>query len=159
MKRTKVSGLHQISSSGQMWALADQIGRQVRGGDVLLLTGELGTGKTTFVQGLARSLGVAGHITSPSFTIVGEYQVANHQSISNLIHVDLYRLRDEQAAIEPAIREVLLHAPQENRLTVIEWANRLGELAPRGSWRLQFSFDRQTNERRLAVRPPHEHNS
>ncbi len=74
--------------------LAEQLAKSFHGGEALLLVGELGAGKTSFVQGLGITLGVRGSIKSPSYTLVNEHQ-ANTKEVKKLIHVDAYRLEDE----------------------------------------------------------------
>ena len=71
---------------------AQEFAQQLQGGEVVLLIGEIGAGKTTFVQGLGSALGVQDHVKSPTFVIVHEHQVHNHKTIKHLIHLDGYRL-------------------------------------------------------------------
>ncbi|WP_205628903.1 tRNA (adenosine(37)-N6)-threonylcarbamoyltransferase complex ATPase subunit type 1 TsaE, partial [Acinetobacter baumannii] len=71
-------------------ALAEQIGRLAEPGDVLTLSGDLGAGKTSFTQGLARGMGVNGVVNSPTFTIIKEYM-----GRLPLYHMDVYRMEDE----------------------------------------------------------------
>jgi len=109
-----------MGSAGQMSASAEETERlgadlagQLRGGDVVLVIGELGAGKTTFVRGACRALGVEEPVTSPTFTIGKTYQ-ASGVSIS---HLDLYRLGslgDE----DPALLEDYLGA---GRIAFVEW--------------------------------------
>jgi tRNA threonylcarbamoyladenosine biosynthesis protein TsaE len=72
--------------------LGAEFAKQLQGGEVILLIGEIGAGKTTFVQGLGSALGVEDHIKSPTFVIVHEHQVHKHKTIKHLIHLDGYRL-------------------------------------------------------------------
>lgn len=127
-----------IQTAEEMQAVAEELVQSLNSGDVLLLYGELGAGKTTFVQGLARALGITDSVTSPTFTIVGEYTVSAHPTITTLAHVDLYRLEEENAAHDPAVRDVLERAQDPGRLTVIEWADRLGETALKKAQRIGF---------------------
>lgn len=136
-----------VRSVSEMQALAAEMARELRGGAVLLLYGELGSGKTTFVQGLARALGVTEQVTSPSFTIAADYPVAGHETITRLVHVDLYRLDAPTAARDPAVADVLESAAEAGRLTVIEWADRLGEPVLAGARRLYFRHGREPSER------------
>ena len=82
---------HRLETAADTQALGEEIGRTLRAGDVVILDGPLGAGKTTFTQGLARGLQVKGKITSPTFVIARE-----HRSLVGgppLIHIDAYRLR------------------------------------------------------------------
>ncbi len=137
MKRT----LHNLN---EVQALAQELAARLRGGEVWLLSGPLGAGKTTFVQALARELGVQDIVNSPTYTIAAEYAVPDHNFIKTLVHVDLYRL-SEHAGGDPAVRDVLERAGKE-RLTVIEWAERLGESVPAGTW-IRFDYGDEAGER------------
>lgn len=103
--------------------LARALAAVVRPGDVLLLHGPLGAGKTTFTQVLARALGVGEdqYVSSPSFALLHEYQ-----GLLPLAHMDLYRLADEEEVEEAGLFEAL----GEDRLCLIEWPQRLGSLTP-----------------------------
>src|SRR5688572_16710976 len=97
-----------VSTPTALQEIAAEMASTLKSGDVLLLYGELGSGKTTFVQGLARALGITDSVTSPTFTIVGDYAVnflplsegeqeGVGKRITTLVHVDLYRLEEETA--------------------------------------------------------------
>lgn len=103
--------------------LARALAAVVRGGDVLLLHGPLGAGKTTFTQVLARALGVGEdqYVSSPSFALLHEYQ-----GRLPLAHMDLYRLADEEEVEEAGLLDALLG----DQLCLIEWPERLGSLTP-----------------------------
>lgn len=135
-----------IANVSEMYEFAVGVVKQLHPGDVLLLSGPLGAGKTTFVQALAKALGVEGKVASPSYTIAAEYEVKNHPMIQRLVHMDLYRLAVEGAANDVAVRAVLEEIGEPGRLTVIEWAERLGELTPAGRW-LRFEHGETENER------------
>jgi tRNA threonylcarbamoyladenosine biosynthesis protein TsaE len=97
-------------------ALGEELGRDVLvAGDVVILTGELGTGKTALAQGVGRGLDVDGRVVSPTFTLVREYEGRVH-----LCHVDLYRLDRMQEIHELGLEERL-----DDSVTLIEW----GEVA------------------------------
>jgi tRNA threonylcarbamoyladenosine biosynthesis protein TsaE len=99
-------------------ALGAALGRHVLSGTVITLTGDLGSGKTTFVQGLAQGLQVPAeyYITSPSYTLINEYP-GRHR----LYHIDLYRLTDPAEIEDIGIFEILYG----NGVVAIEWAERL----------------------------------
>lgn len=122
--------------------LGERLGRALAAGDVLLLSGELGAGKTLFVQGLARGLGFAGPVSSKSFVIMGEYA-----GREKLYHVDLYRLDD------PAqVQDLALDEMTSDGVLAVEWPERAsGVLAEEG---LHVRFEVTGEEtRRLHVEP------
>jgi tRNA threonylcarbamoyladenosine biosynthesis protein TsaE len=140
-----------VASVREMHELAAELVKQTRGGEVWFLIGELGAGKTTFVQGVTAALGITERVTSPTFTIVGEYSLppdkGGQRGVSALAHADLYRLDEKTAASDPAVQDVLERAGEAGRLTVIEWADRLGEAVPAGTKRLRFQHGEHQNER------------
>jgi tRNA threonylcarbamoyladenosine biosynthesis protein TsaE len=105
-------------------ALGAALGRGLGPGDVVLLFGDLGAGKTAFVQGLALGLGVPPErrVASPTFTLVNE-----HTGRCPLYHIDLYRIEGADELEEIGMREYL----EGGGVTVIEWAERLDRLLPR----------------------------
>ncbi len=98
-------------------AAAARLARHVRSGDLVLLEGEMGAGKTTFVRGLAAGMGVSGDVASPTFQLVRLYpgQV-------QLAHVDLYRLEDAGELADLGLDELL-----DEGAVVVEWGDRLRE--------------------------------
>ncbi|HEY0367756.1 MAG TPA: tRNA (adenosine(37)-N6)-threonylcarbamoyltransferase complex ATPase subunit type 1 TsaE [Pyrinomonadaceae bacterium] len=130
------SGDWQSSSANETFALGAQVGAQLRGGEILLLDGPLGAGKTVFVKGLASGLDIDPEdVTSPSFTLVNPYRAR-----LPLFHIDLYRLDGGAAAAHAVDLDDLL--TDERAVIVIEWAERLGGYPLRGSiWRISISGD------------------
>jgi tRNA threonylcarbamoyladenosine biosynthesis protein TsaE len=130
------TGEWQSDNANETFALGAQVGAQLSGGEVLLLDGPLGAGKTVFVKGLASALGIdPDDVTSPSFTLVNPY-VARLP----LFHLDLYRLDEGAAAAHAVDLEELL--TDERAVVVIEWAERLGNYplsAP--VWRVTIAGD------------------
>ena len=118
-----------------------EVGRQVGaclvGGEVLLLDGPLGAGKTVFVKGLADGLGVeVDEVTSPSFTLVNRYDGGR----VTLYHLDLYRLPEGAAAAHAVDLEELL--ADERAVLVIEWAGRMGGYPlPAPVWKISLAGD------------------
>lgn len=135
-----------MDSADAMRALAAQIGKTLTPGTLVLLKGDLGTGKTTFVQGLAASFGITG-VASPSFTVVSEYVVPRPSTIRYLMHADLYRLTPTQAQADPLIAEIIASSTRPDRLTVIEWADRLGKKIPATALSISFSHGSTVGER------------
>ena len=133
-----------VGSAEQLQSLAERLARYLVPGDLLVLTGELGEGKTTFTQGLGRGLGVRERIISPTFVLV-----RHHPSLADgpgLIHVDAYRL--ESAA---AVDDLDLEATLDANVTVIEWgAGRVEHLS--GS-HLRVTIERPLGTRTAAGAP------
>jgi tRNA threonylcarbamoyladenosine biosynthesis protein TsaE len=98
--------------------LAAAVAGALRAGDLLLLVGGLGTGKTTFTQGLALGLGVTDPVTSPTFTLVRGYRCAAG-SIRTLLHADLYRLDRLQDVVDLGIGEMV----EDESVAVVEWGD------------------------------------
>jgi len=97
--------------------LGEQIGRTAEAGQVIGLSGDLGAGKTQFVRGLARGLGITTRVHSPTFTLVNEYSGGRVK----LYHLDLYRLETPEQVRSAGIEEFL----SADGVVVIEWAERL----------------------------------
>jgi tRNA threonylcarbamoyladenosine biosynthesis protein TsaE len=102
----------QINSVDQMHQLGAKIGAQLKAGDVVVLTGELGSGKTVLTQGIASSFGIK-NITSPTFVISRVYK-----SKINFIHIDTYRLLDQGVS---SFSDLDFESYLENSVFVIEW--------------------------------------
>lgn len=123
-------------------ALGRALGKLVRPGDIIILSGELGAGKTTLVQGLAQGLGVKDVVTSPSFTLIQEYR-----GYYPLYHIDLYRLEDLEEVWALGLEEYLFGTG----ITVVEWGERLVPFVPE---RLEILLERDSGEgRRARVAP------
>ena len=96
-------------------AAGERCGRELRQGDLLLLEGDLGAGKTTFVRGVARGSGSSAHVASPTFQLVRVYP-----GRVQLAHVDLYRLEGSAELVELGLEELL-----DQGAVVVEWGSRL----------------------------------
>lgn len=103
-----------VPTADAMKALGARIGHNCRPGDLVLLVGDLGAGKTTLVQGLGQSLGVAERVTSPTFVIARVHATA--VGLPQLVHVDAYRLG---SALE--FDDLDLAADVDESITVVEW--------------------------------------
>lgn len=97
------------------------LGKRLKAGDVVALYGDLGTGKTTMVKGIARAFGIAGRdVTSASFTIIAE-----HDTVPAFFHIDLYRVEKDEDVDGTGIWDCL----GRDSVAVIEWAEKLGASA------------------------------
>lgn len=112
-------------------ALAGAMAPHLGHGDVLVLSGDLGAGKTCFTQGLGAALGVADRITSPTFTIVSEYE-----GRLPLHHLDVYRIDDPDDTLDLDLPELL-----EAGVTVVEWGERIDAVLPASRATVELRFD------------------
>jgi len=126
-----------------MFGLGQKLGTQLRAGDLILLNGPLGAGKTVLVQGIGASLGFK-EVTSPTFVIS-----RIHKGPLSLIHVDAYRLLESgNAALY--LDDLDLDTPRESAVTVIEWGG--AESARLSDERLEIDIDRSDEEREVTIR-------
>lgn len=131
------------SSVEETQNVASRLGRLLRGGDVLALHGELGSGKTTFIQGLAKGLGLSADVVkSPTFVLMREYP----SRVASIVHLDGYRL---EGATQVAWLDIeLMFAP--HKITLIEWAERFEGLLPEE--RVEVWIEHvSTNRRRIRL--------
>jgi tRNA threonylcarbamoyladenosine biosynthesis protein TsaE len=132
-----------IATAQEMFALGEKIGAQLRAGDLILLNGPLGAGKTVLTQGIGAALGFS-EVTSPTFVIS-----RTHNGQLPLIHVDAYRLLESgNAALY--LDDLDLDAARENSVTVIEWGG--AESARLSDERLEIDIDRSEDERVITIR-------
>ena len=129
------------SSAEETRRLGERMGELLREGDVLLLSGELGAGKTVFVQGIARGLGFDSSVSSKSFVLLGEYP-----GRVKLYHADLYRLEDPDQVAQLALDEI-----SSDGVLAVEWPERAGDrVLPEEHLRVDFEVTGE-NSRTLRV--------
>lgn len=135
-------------AAAETFQLGQQLGQRVHSGQVIALHGDLGAGKTVLTQGLANGLGITARVTSPTFTLVGEYQRPNGDW---LIHIDCYRLgspTQEDGALEAAFFGMEEILDRSDAIVVIEWAERIAPLLPVDYLQINLSYDQATPEDR-----------
>lgn len=103
--------------------LASKFAKILKGGELVLLNGDLGAGKTTFVQYILKSLGVKDDVTSPTFTIMKEYKTKRF----NIYHFDMYRLSSGADAIDFGLEEYIF-SKDANALVFIEWSENIKDI-------------------------------
>jgi tRNA threonylcarbamoyladenosine biosynthesis protein TsaE len=106
-------------SVGGTRELAGRLAPLCRAGDVVLLVGDLGAGKTAFAQGFAAALGVEGPVTSPTFALVRQYRCGPAGAVSTLIHADVYRTGTVAEVVELALAELV----EEDAVALVEWGD------------------------------------
>jgi len=123
-------------NESETFALGQRLGADLRGGEILLLDGPLGAGKTMLVKGIAAALGIdREEVTSPSFTLVNP-----HAGSLLLYHIDLYRLNAGASAAHAVDLDEIL--TDEQAVVIIEWAERLGHYPlPDNVWRIAIAGD------------------
>ena len=121
-------------TAGQTQALGAQIGARLGGGEVIAVTGPLGSGKTCLIEGIGAGLQVTGRITSPTFVLVRRYQ-----GRVRLYHVDAYRLEDTEAALQIGLPELV----QEDSVVAVEWADHIIEALPEDRLDIQMAHTPQ----------------
>ncbi len=104
--------------------------------DVVFLIGDLGAGKTTFVQGLASGLGISTRIISPTFVLMRQYNVAG-RPIKTLYHLDLYRLKDEKEVVDIDMHDYL---NDKEGIVIIEWPEIGQNLLNRAVWEIKIKM-------------------
>jgi tRNA threonylcarbamoyladenosine biosynthesis protein TsaE len=133
-------------SAAQTQALGVALAQRLRRGDVLALAGDLGAGKTVFVQGVAAGLGITAAVTSPTFVLINRYVTPDGRILQ---HADCYRLSNASAEMWD-IGLTDLFAGDD--IVVIEWADRIPELLPDEYLEVAFTY-LDENRRRLCFRP------
>ena len=122
----------ETTSPEETWALAEELAAELGPGTVMALHGELGAGKTCFIQGFAAALGIDEPITSPTYTLIGEYE-----GRLPLHHIDLYRLSGPTEALGLGLEEYF----DVNGITAIEWAERAEGLLPPDMLHIEITVD------------------
>ena len=134
-------------SSSQTKNFGEHIGSNLKGGEVIALVGDLGTGKTTFMQGLSRGLGIHDRILSPTFILMRGYMGKNK---INLYHLDLYRLESPADKDLKALGIEEFWTRPEN-VVVVEWADRAPTSFPKGTTWIYF-VDLGEDKRKITVK-------
>ena len=136
----------EIVSQGpeQTEAVAGALAPELRDGDLVVLAGDLGAGKTRFTKGLAAGLGVTETVTSPTFTLVNRYDDGRLV----LHHLDVYRLDDLSETLDLDLPELL-----ESGVTVIEWGDEIDAVLPADHLTVRIEHGADDDERRIRFEP------
>ncbi|HWY79122.1 MAG TPA: tRNA (adenosine(37)-N6)-threonylcarbamoyltransferase complex ATPase subunit type 1 TsaE [Candidatus Sulfotelmatobacter sp.] len=134
MKQIITTSFQKTQEFGESFA------HDLKGGEVLALYGDLGSGKTTFMQGLAKGLGITRSIISPTFIIMRTYEMKSNikdTGVRTLYHLDLYRIEEESQAIDLGLEELM--GNPEN-IVAIEWPDKIENILPEKRINLFFEY-------------------
>lgn len=120
-------------STEDTFAYGEKCGQEAKAGQVFCLNGDLGVGKTVFTQGFAKGLGIQEPVTSPTFTIVQEYE----EGRLPFYHFDVYRISDPEEMFEVGFEEYL----EAGGVCFIEWANLIEEILPENRMEITIEKD------------------
>ena len=139
MPKIHTNSAEETQNTGSLFA------KKLTGGDIILLYGNLGAGKTTFVQGIAKGLGITKRIISPTFIIIRSYELPKNQKAKRFYHIDLYRTETDDDLKGLGIDEIL---SDKEAIVAIEWPEKLGTFLPkknlpagRQGWEIRFTDD------------------
>jgi tRNA threonylcarbamoyladenosine biosynthesis protein TsaE len=124
-------------------AIGGALASLFRAGDVVTLTGELGAGKTTLVQGIANALGYSGAVASPTFTLVREYRTASLR----IVHADVYRLDRVQEVVDLGLEDLL----DDDGVLVVEWGDAVAALLPRDPLVVELTVPGDGEDRSISI--------
>ncbi len=129
-------------SAQETFELGKKIGSSLKGGEILAFVGNLGAGKTTFIQGLASGIGIKGKIISPTFILMRKY--------NNFYHLDLYRLEGD---IKHEVENLGLFDIWENKnnIITIEWAEKIKDSLPKNTTFINFE-NLEENKRKITIK-------
>ena len=137
--------LMETYSSEETYKIGESLGQEARAGQVYTLIGDLGTGKTVFTQGFAKGLGIREYVNSPTFTILQVYEDGRLP----LYHFDVYRIEEPEEMEEIGYEDYFFG----DGVTLIEWADIIGELIPENAVRIEISKDlsKGTDYRKIVI--------
>jgi tRNA threonylcarbamoyladenosine biosynthesis protein TsaE len=134
--------ISEIKNEEELGEFAEKVVKDFEGGEPTALTGELGSGKTTFTQALGKFLGVKEQIISPTFIILRSYKT-EHPVIKTLHHLDLYRLETPDELHDIGLEELI----DKESLVVVEWADRIKESLPEDCFWINFEYVSETDRK------------
>lgn len=133
-------------SASETRKIAAELAQTIQGGETIALTGNLGAGKTVFVQGFAKALGIRAPIQSPTFVIMNVIPVKGH-AFTKLVHVDCYRLSGVRELRDIGLEEYIKNP---DAVVLIEWAEKAQELIPQKSIMVRLEH-KAPEQRRIMI--------
>ncbi len=143
------------NSEKETFEFAKKYAKKLKGGEIIGLIGDLGTGKTIFTKGLAAGLGIKQTITSPTFVLMKVYPIQNSKflprrqagKIQNFIHIDAYRIKTEQDILSIGADE---YFNRDNTIVLIEWADKIKKILPNSIKYINIKI--QEGDKRLIIK-------
>lgn len=117
--------------------IAINLAKSIKDKRIIAFEGDLGAGKTTFIQALAQGLNIKEKITSPTFVIFKKYKVTRHKNIKWFYHFDLYRIQDPEEIIDLGFEEIIT---DKNSIIAIEWAEKIKKLLPKDILHIKIKY-------------------
>lgn len=145
------------NSSEETKRFGESFAKILKEKEIIALYGELGSGKTTFVQGLAKGLGIERRIISPTFIILRTYKIRVKNAIQNFkffYHIDLYRIKNLRDIENLGIEEIM---KSKKNIVVIEWAEKMKKMLPGKRWDIKF-MHLKDDARRIKINKKNGHN-
>ena len=133
--------IYQTNSPGETQKIAKELAQKYKDGGIFALSGPLGAGKTTFIQGFAQGLGITERLLSPTFVIMRQHEIPKNPE-GKLYHIDLYRL-DEITEIDSLGLTEIFSNPKN--IVFIEWAEKLGKLLTQQAIRIDIKITSENN--------------
>ena len=134
-----------ITNSGEeTQKLGERFAESLSLGDFVAFYGNLGSGKTTFIQGLAKGLGITRRIISPTFIIARHYELKN----GNFYHIDLYRTESKHDLLSIGLNQII---EDKTNIVALEWAEKIGEMLPNKRVDINFEYLGE-NKRRIIIK-------
>jgi len=153
------------TNSAQTRKLGEILTKELKGGEIICLSGELGSGKTTFAQGVLKGLGAKGPYTSPTFVVMKEYKVESRKSFKvrsfpfptsreipqgqtlSVYHIDAYRVEPKDI-LDLGWEEII---SGKNNIVIVEWAEKIKRIIPRNAIWIKFEHLKD-DERKISVK-------
>lgn len=132
------------NSSKETQKLGERFAGELKGGDFIAFYGELGSGKTTFIQGLAKGLGITRRIISPTFIIMRTYDLRS----KTFYHVDLYRTESKHNLLGIGLDQVI---EDKSGIVALEWAEKMRDMLPKQRVDINFEY-LGDNKRKIIVK-------
>lgn len=130
-----------VDNIDDTYILASIFSKYLKKGDIININGELGSGKTAFMQGIAKYFDIEEQISSPTFTIVNEYELKNNEKI---FHFDVYRLNDSEEFLEVIGTDYFFDG-----ICIIEWGNIIKDILPKNTINIQISKIENSENKRI----------